>query len=212
VDHKASVLWIEATAEAGQQRQRFLVAARLDDGDGLKFFDVGGIGFVKQDGSAGLGKGRPGALVGLFLQRAVDDRKRALVVALEHRLRGRDALGGIGRQQRQAAERGLHGAAQAVVEANGRRIVRQLVNGGPGCGIDDLAVGLGNENLFGVGISRQPAVLQGVDDGKSQRIARDRDRTDRLVGVGKLVIGEFGDRVLERPRKRRYSERCDQQD
>ena len=67
--------------------------------------------------------------------------KRALVVALEHRLRGRDALGGIGRQQRQAAERGLHGAAQAVVEADGGRAVRQLVDRGAGRGIDDLAVG-----------------------------------------------------------------------
>ena len=69
------------------------------------------------------------------------DGKRALLVALEHRLRGRDALGGIGRQQRQAAERGLHGAAQAVVEADGGGTVGQLVDGGAGGGIDDLAVG-----------------------------------------------------------------------
>ena len=58
-------------------------------------------------------------LDGFLLQRLVDQRQHGFVVRLEHRLRGLDPLGGIGRQQRQAAERGLDGAAQAVVEAHG---------------------------------------------------------------------------------------------
>ena len=136
----------------------------------------------------------------------------ALVMALEDRLRGRDPLGGIGRQQRQAAEGRLHGAAQAVVEADGSRAIRQLVDGGAGGGIDDLAVGAGDENLLGIGIGRQPAFLQRADDGKGQRIARGRDRADGVVGIGKIVIGEFGDGILERPRQRRHGEGCSQED
>ena len=127
--------------QAGQQRHRFLVAPCLDDGHGFEFFDLGRVGLVEQDGRAGLGKGRLCGLVGFLGERAVDHGKRALLVALEHRLRGRDPLGGIGRQQRQAAEGRLHGAAQAVVEADGSRIIRQLVDGSAGGGIDDLAVG-----------------------------------------------------------------------
>ena len=61
-------------------------------------------------------------------------------------------------------------------------------------------------------IGRQPAVLQRADDGKGERIARGRDRADRFVGVGKIVIGEFGDRILERTRQRRHGEGCDQED
>ena len=79
---------------------------------------------------------------------------------LEDRLRGGDPLCRIGRRQRQAAESGLDGAAQAVVEANGGGIVRQLVDRRAGGSIDDLAVSLGDENLLGVGIGRQPAILQ----------------------------------------------------
>ena len=89
IDHIARLLWIEAialaaalrdlrrhvAAEAGQQRHRFLVAARLDDGDGLELFDLGRVGLVEQDGGAGLGKGRLGGLVGFLRQRAVDDRQ-----------------------------------------------------------------------------------------------------------------------------------------
>ena len=220
------MLWIEAIAlaaaratlggtslpQAGQQRHRFLVAARLDDGDGFELFDLGCVGLVEQDRGAGLGEGRLGGLVGFLGERAVDHGKRALVMALEHRLRGRDPLGGIGRQQRQAAERCLHGAAQAVVETDGGGTVRQLVDRGAGGGVDDLAVGARYENLLGLRIGRQPSVLQRADDGKGQRIARGGDHADRLVGVGKIVIGEFGDRILERARQRRHGEGCGQED
>ena len=44
-------------------------------------------------------------------------RQRARVARFEHRLRGVVALAGIGRQQRQAAERRVDGAAQPVVDA-----------------------------------------------------------------------------------------------
>ena len=79
----------------------------------------------------------------------------ALVMGLEHRLRGLDSLGGIGRQQGQAAQRGFDGAAQAVVEANGGRAVGQAGDGRAGRGIDDLAVGLGDVNFLAVGIGHQ---------------------------------------------------------
>jgi hypothetical protein len=70
----------------------------------------------------------------------------------------------------------------------------------------------GYENLLGIRIGRQPSFLQRADDGKGERIARRGDRADRFVGVGKIVIGEFGDRILERTRQRRHGESCDQED
>jgi len=131
-------------------------------------------------------------------------------VGLEDRLRRRDALDGVGRQQGQAAERGLDGPAQAVVEADGGGVVRQLVDGSAGGGIDDLAIGLGDKNLLGVGIGRQPVLPKRADDRKGERIARRRDRSDRFLGIGKLVIGEFGDRILERACQCRQREGGDQ--
>ncbi len=44
----------------------------------------------------------------------------------------------------------------------------------------------------------QAIVLQGADNGKGKRIAAARDRADRFLGVGKIVVGELGDRVFER--------------
>ncbi len=73
---------------------------------------------------------------------------------------------------------------------------------GAGRGIDDLAVGLGDVNLLGVGIGHQATVLQRADDRKGQRIARGRDHADGFLGRGIIVVGEIADRVLERPGER----------
>ena len=56
------------------------------------------------------------AAVGFLGERGIERRQRVRVARLEHRLRGFVALGRIGGEQRQAAERGLDRAAQAVVE------------------------------------------------------------------------------------------------
>ena len=48
--------------------------------------------------------------------------------------------------------------------------------------------------------------------GKASGLPEVSDRADRLVGVGKIVIGEFGDRILERTRQRRHGEGCGQED
>jgi len=61
---------------------------------------------------------------------------------------------------------------------------------------------LGDIDLLGIGIGRQAPILKRADDGKGERIAGTRNRTDGLFGVGKLVIGEFGDRILEGTCKR----------
>ena len=74
-------------------------------------------------------------------------------------------LGGIGRQQRQAAERGLDVTAQLVVEAHGGSAVGNAGDGRTGQGVDDLAVGLLDVDLLAVGIGHQPTVLQRADDG-----------------------------------------------
>ena len=60
--------------------------------------------------------------------------------------------------------------------------------------------------------SADRAFLQCADDGKGQRVARESDCADRLVSVGKIIVGEFGDRILERTRQRRHGESCGQED
>ena len=126
-DHSARLLWIadvalaaaRATAggwsagQAGQQRQRFLIAARLDGGDGFELLGVGGVFLEQQDRRARLGECQLRGLVGFLLQRAVDRRQHGLVMGLEDRLRGLDPLDGIRRQQGQTAERGLDACGAA---------------------------------------------------------------------------------------------------
>ena len=68
------------------------------------------------------------------------------------------------------------------------------------------------KTFLDIRIGRQPAFLQRADDGKGERIARCGDHADRFVGIGKIVIGEFGDRILERTRQRRHGEGCGQKD
>ena len=120
---------------------------------------------------------------------------------LEHRLRGGDPLGGIGRQQRQAAERGLHGAAQAVVEADGGGTVRQLVDGAPVAASMILPSACVMKTFLLSGSADSRPSCSALMIGEGERIARRRDRADRFLGVGEFVIGEFGDRVLERAGK-----------
>ena len=115
--------------EFGQHRQRFLIAARLDDVDGVDLVGIGRIGLEKHDRGARFDKRSLGALVGFLGQRTVDDGKRAFFVGLEDLLRGDDPFGGIRREQRQTAEGGFHGAAQTVVETNGGGAIRHLVDG-----------------------------------------------------------------------------------
>ncbi len=199
-------------AQPGQQRQRFLIAARLDGGDGLKFLGVGGVFLEQQDRRARFAECQLRALVGLLLQRAVDRRQHGLVVGLENRLRGLDALDGIGRLQRQAAERGLDVAAQFIVETHGGGAVGNAGDGRAGQGVDVLAVGLGDIDLLGVGIGHQPAVLQRADDGVGERIGAGGERVNGFFRIGILVVGEFADRVFERPRHGWQYRREDQQD
>ena len=123
--------------QSGQQRQRFLIAACLDGGDGFKLFDLGGIGLEQQDRRARLGECQLRGLVGFLRQGAVDHRQHGLVVGLEHRLRRLHPFGRIGRQQRQSAKRRLDDAAQLVVETHRAGAVRHAGNGGAGRGVDD---------------------------------------------------------------------------
>ena len=197
--------------QPGQQRQRFLIAPRLDGGDGLKLFGVGGVFLEQQDRRARLGKRQLRGLVGLLLEGAVDHRQHGLVMGLEHRLRGLDAPGGIGRQQRQTAERGLDGAAQTVVEPYSHGAVGDAGNRRAGRGVDALAVGLGDIDFLGVGIGHQPAVLERTDDGVGERIAAGGEHADGFFGIGKFVVCEFADRVFERPGHGRKCRRDHQQ-
>ena len=133
-------------------------------------------------------------------------------MGLEDRLRGLDPFGRIGRQQGQASERRLDGAAQPVVEPHGGGAIRHGRNRLAGRRVQILAVGLGDIDFLGVGIGHQPAILQRADDRIGQRIGAGSDRAYGLFGIGKLVIGEFADGVLERPGHGRQRSRENQKD
>src|SRR5579872_1080423 len=77
--------------------------------------------------------------------------------------------------------------------------------------IDDLAVLLGDVDLLGVAVGRQPAVLKRVDDGKRERVAGNGDAVDRFLSVRKLVIGKFGYRILEGARECRQGQGSNQE-
>ena len=186
-----------AAADLGQQRQRFLIAARPDGRDGLELVDLAGIGLEQENGGARLGQRLFDAAVGFLGERRVHRRQRRLVMRLEHGFRRRQPRDHVRRQQGQAAQRGVDTAAQAIVEAHRRGIVGQLVDGRAGGRIDDLAVGLLDIDLLGLGIEHQPLVLQRADYRIGQRIARHRDLAHRIIGVGEIVIGEFGDGLFE---------------
>jgi len=198
-------------AHAGEQSHRLLIAAGLERGDCLELLDLGGIRLEQQDGRAGLAQRRLDGSVGFLGQRGVDGLERGLLMRLEDGLRRLEPRPDLRRLERQAAERGIDAAAQAVVEADRARAVGNAGHRLTGRGIDRLAVGAGDVNLLAVGVGHEAAVLERTDDGKSQRIAAARDHADRLFRVGEIVIGEFGDPILERTGEGRQRERNQQQ-
>ncbi len=121
-------------------------------------------------------------------------------MGLEDRLRGLDPRGWVGGLQRQTTERSLDGAAQPVVEAHGRRAIRNAGDRRAGGSIDGLAIGLFDINLLGIGIGHQPLILQRADDGVGKRIGAGGNRLYGFFRIGKLIICEFTDRIFERSR------------
>src|SRR5262249_11956846 len=134
--------------QAGEQRHGFLVAAGLDDGDGIELVGLRRVRLEQQDRRAGLGQRSRGGLFCFLCQRLFDNRQRRRVMHIENRLRGGDPRGGIGRHQRQIAERSIDGAAHAVVGSYLGGTIGQLVNGGSRGRVNDLVVGLLDENLL----------------------------------------------------------------
>ena len=154
VDHSASVLCTDAIAacavcatsgdgsfgDAGQQRQRVLVAAVADHRDRLDAAGFRRIGLGEQDRRLRLGERALDGGVGFLRQRAFDDRQRGGVARLEHGLRRLQPPRGIGRQQRQPADGGVDRPPQAVVEPDVAEIGEGRCDGFAARSIGDLAV------------------------------------------------------------------------
>ena len=105
--------------QRAQQAERILVAALAHDGDGLELVGLRRIGWLRRMAARAsmqrpLARARRSPWPSAVIERAAARG----VVRLEHGLGGLEALGGIGRQQRQAAERGFDRAAQAIVDAH----------------------------------------------------------------------------------------------
>ncbi|MGY3646442.1 hypothetical protein ACVWW2_001733 [Bradyrhizobium sp. LM4.3] len=198
-------------AHAGEQRQRLLVAARLEGGDRFELLDLGGIRLEQQDAGAGVAERSLDGFVGFLGERTIDRLERGFVVRLEHGLRSLEPRSDVRRLQRQAADRSVDAAAQAVVETHCARAVGNAGDGFTGRRVDRLAVGAGDVNLLAIRIGHEAAVLERADDGKGQLVAAARDDADRFIRVGKIIVGEFGDRILERTGEGRQRERDQEQ-
>ena len=113
--------------QSGQQRQRLLVAARLDGGDGFQLFGIGGVFLEQQDRRARFVERSLGGGIFLLRQRRIDRRQQRVVMGLEHGLRRLNPLGRVRRLQGQRTERCLDMAPQFVVEAYRRGAIRGLL-------------------------------------------------------------------------------------
>jgi hypothetical protein len=70
-------------------------------------------------------------------------------------------------------------------------------------GIDKLAIGQLDQDLFGSAVGQQPPLLQGTDDGVGLRVAAGCQRADCRFGIGERIVGELRERVLERSGQQR---------
>ena len=181
--------------QAGEQPERVLVAALADHVDGRELVFIAGLVAEQDDRGARFDQRALDPRILLLGDRGFERRQRAGFARLEHRLRGVEALVGIGGQQRQAAERRVDRAAQPVVEADGIEIGRRVAGDRlAGRGIEQLAgIGLDVDRLV-LGAEHQPAVLQGANDGLGPRVAARGDLVDAGDGLAEIVGGEMGER------------------
>ncbi len=123
--------------------------------------------------------------------------QRAGVARFEHRLRRVVALAGVGRHQRQTAERRVDDAAQPVVDDDGVDVVRRRAfDRLAGRRVEQLVVrGLDVDFLLR-GAEHQPRILQGSEHLRGQGVAAGDHFVDRLAGIAQRAFGESDERVL----------------
>ena len=120
---------------------------------------------------------------------------------------------GIRCQQGETADRGLHRAAQAIVETHRLEARRRVAGDGlAGGSVEDLAGRLAHINLLGFGIEQQAAVLQGADDRDRQRIAAGRHGGNGSIGIAEGIGGKSCEGLLIALRERGRAGECEQPD
>ncbi len=189
-----------ARRQSSEQRERILVTALADHGNGVDLVLFRCIVAVEHDRGARVDQCPLDSRVGFLGDRLVERRQRVRILGLEHRLGRLQALARIGGHQRQAAERGFDDAAQAVVETHRREVRgRAAGHGFARCGIDQPIGSLPDENALALGAEEQSPLLQGADDLRGEGIAADSDGVDPLDGLVEAVVGETAERILVRP-------------
>ncbi len=183
-----------------EQRQRILVAAIADDGDGRDLVGRARIRLAENDGGARFVQRFLDAGVFFSGERLLERRQRAFGARFEHGLRRFKAFVRIGRHQCEAAECGVDDIAQAVVDDDGVDIVGRragyVLAGG---GVGELA-GFGlDEDLLVLGAELQPGFRQRLQQGGGERAAAFGDLGDGLGGIAERAFGESGKRVLVGP-------------
>ena len=125
--------------QARQQPERVLIAALRITSTAASLSSSLGVVAGQNDRGARLHQRALDPRILFLGDGGLERRQRACLARLEHRLRGVVALGRVGRQQRERAERRIDGAAQPVVDAHrvdiGRRIAGDRL---PGRGVGQL--------------------------------------------------------------------------
>jgi len=188
-----------------QQADRILVAAGADHRDGGELVGFLGIVGVEDDRGARLVEHALDAGIGFLLERGLDRRQHIGFARLEHRLGGFQALGGVGRHQGEATQRGVDRSPDPVVDAHGVDIGRPAVGDRRARrGVEQLAGGILVEDLLLLGAVQQAVVLQRLDERSRARIAARRERRDAFLGLAVVVQDEMRERLFEarRPQRR----------
>ena len=184
--------------QSAEERERVLIPALADDGDGVDLVGIRCIVEIEHDRGARLGQRLLHLRVALLGDGLLERRQRVRVLGFEHGLRCLEALSGVGRHQGQAAERRLDDPSQAVVEAHRRKVGgRAAGDRFAGCGVDQAVGGrLANENALAVGAEKQAPLLQGADDRCGERVAASGNRVDTLDRVVEAVGREAEKPIL----------------
>ncbi len=181
--------------QAGEQRQRVLVAAVADDGDGGELVRFARPAHGEDDGGARLFLHALDVRVLLGGDRLFERRQGGGVAVAEHGFRRGHALGRIGGHQLQLAERGGDGVADPVVDPHLLDIGGLAGNRRAGGGVDIARAGL--DVGLAVGREIEGAVLERLDDVERPFVAAGGDGIDGFGGGRIAVSGELGQRIVE---------------
>ena len=119
---------------------------------------------------------------------------------LEHRLRGRIRLAGSGDISVRPPSAASTVRRRRLLSRTAAAPSGSLSTAAPVAASMILPSGWVRKTFLLSGSAASRPSCSALMIGEGERIAGAGNHADRFVGIGKIVVGEFGDRVLERPR------------